>query len=84
MKIFSGLLVGCAESTQHAIILLGWRLGVNCASSCLVHNLHFQAGHGSIDSIVLDNRHAWTVTSVTVYVVFVDQNHWRDKARTDH
>jgi hypothetical protein len=29
MKIFSGLLVGCAEATQHAIMLLGWRLGVN-------------------------------------------------------
>lgn len=29
MKIFSGLLVGCAESTQHAIILWGWLLNVN-------------------------------------------------------
>jgi len=29
MKIFSGLLVGCAESTQHAIILWGWLLNVD-------------------------------------------------------
>lgn len=42
MKIFSGLLVGCAESTQHVIMLLGWRLGVNRRSVSFLESVPIQ------------------------------------------
>ena len=42
MKIFSSLLVGCAEATQHAIMLLGWRLGVNRQSVSVLKSVPIQ------------------------------------------